>query len=70
MGAGFAGSANLGGWKGRPSLRSLHLAIEWATGLKALAEASVTSSQEMAAASLELGQSGEDLTARISRFRL
>ncbi|MDR6676288.1 hypothetical protein [Pseudomonas oryzihabitans] len=46
------------------------MAIEWTIGLKVLAEASVTSSQEMAAASLELGRLGEDLTARISRFRL
>lgn len=38
--------------------------------VETLAEASVTSSQEMTAASLELGQVGEDLTARISRFRL
>jgi len=38
--------------------------------VEALAEASVSSSQEMSAASAELGQLGAELTARISRFRL
>ncbi len=38
--------------------------------VEALAEASVTASQEMSTASMELGQLGEELTARISRFRL
>nr|WP_282287484.1 methyl-accepting chemotaxis protein [Pseudomonas sp. PS02302] len=38
--------------------------------VEALAEASVSSSQEMSAASAELGQLGAELTVRISRFRL